>query len=55
LQVCADAFEQHRSADPIYKVVDYGRDSPTRFGLYRSLVGPDVQGDDFFEHLNERE
>lgn len=55
LQVCADAFEQHRSADPIYKVVDYGRYSPTRFGLYRSLVGPDVQGDDFFEHLNGRE
>ncbi|MGI6654271.1 MAG: PIG-L deacetylase family protein [Christensenellales bacterium] len=53
LQVCADAFKQHRSADPKYKVEARGRYSPTRFGLYRTLVGPDVQCDDFFEHLDE--
>ena len=53
LQVCADAFKQHRSANPVYKVDAHGRYSPTRFGLYRTLVGPDVQCDDFFEHLDE--
>ena len=53
LQVCADAFKQHRSANPKYKVDAHGKYSPTRFGLYRTLVGPDVQCDDFFEHLDE--
>jgi LmbE family N-acetylglucosaminyl deacetylase len=53
LQVCADAFKQHRSANPVYKVDAHGKYSPTRFGLYRTLVGPDVQCDDFFEHLDE--
>lgn len=35
-----------------YVVEDYGPYDNSLFGLYRSLVGPDVHGNDFFEHID---
>jgi hypothetical protein len=53
LEVAKDAFAQHRSANPKYQVKATGPYSPTRFGLYRSLVGADLRQDDFFENLDD--
>lgn len=53
LEVAKEAFAQHRSANPKYQVKATGPYSPTRFGLYRSLVGDDLRQDDFFENLDD--
>ena len=51
IAVAADAFARHRSANRVYQVRTSGRYSSTRFGLCRTLVGPDVARNDFFENL----
>ena len=44
-------FAEHVSQQTFFKVEDYGPYDCRKFGLYRSLVGPDAQGGDFFENL----
>ncbi len=52
LEVAREAFRCHTSQQRThYRVRDEGPNSCRLFGLYRSLVGPDEAGNDFFEHL----
>ena len=44
-------FAEHVSQQTFFKVEDYGPYDCRKFGLYRSLVGLDIQGGDFFENL----
>lgn len=44
-------FAEHVSQQTFFKVEDYGPYDCRKFGLYRSLVGLDAQGGDFFENL----
>lgn len=53
LEVAQDAFLCHASQRHTdYSVEDSGPGDCRRFGLYRSLVGPDVNRDDLFENLS---
>ena len=50
--VAEEAFRCHVSQQKTsYRVMDWGECSCSLFGLYRSLVGPDTAGGDFFENL----
>ena len=51
LDVTSEAFAQHRSQQSRYAVEITGPYSAARFGLVRSLVGNDVQKNDFFENI----
>lgn len=51
LEVCVLAFREHRSQHERFSVDATGPYSCTRFGLYRSLVGDDINKDDFFENI----
>ena len=52
-EVAEDAFRCHVSQQKTdYHVEDWGSCDNSLFGLYRSLVGPDEEKNDFFEHLN---
>ena len=52
LEVAQAAFACHISQqDTDYRVEDSGAGDCRRFGLYRSLVGPDERKDDLFENL----
>jgi LmbE family N-acetylglucosaminyl deacetylase len=59
LQAAKDAYAFHVTQQNAgtavigkdFKVTDEGEFSCSRFGLYRSLVGPDVQKNDFFENI----
>ncbi len=51
LEVAREGFLCHKSQQVGFAVRPDGPYPCTRFGLYRSLVGPDTRGDDFFEHL----
>lgn len=53
LEVCMQAYQAYRSQHARFQVKTGGRYSPTCFGLYRSLVGPDLQKNDFFENIRE--
>ncbi len=53
LEVAREGFLCHVSQQSThYAVNNDGRYSCTRFGLYRSLVGADVEKNDFFEHID---
>ncbi len=49
------AFEKHTTEahhSSVYSLDSFGKDyDNTCFGLYRSLVGPDIKNNDFFENL----
>ena len=50
--IAEEAFRCHISQQSTdYRVEDTGPTSCTRFGLYRSLVGEDMEKDDFFENI----
>ena len=50
--VATEAFSRHISQkDTEYVVEDSGPCDCSLFGLYRSLVGPDIEKDDLFENL----
>ncbi len=52
-EMAEEAFRCHRSQQHTdYRVLDSGPCDCRLFGLYRSLVGPDEAGNDFFEHLD---
>ena len=52
-EVAEEAFRCHVSQQKTdYRVEDWGDHSCSLFGLYRSLVGPDVEGKDFFENID---
>lgn len=51
LNVTKEAFEMHKSQKSRFKVSAKGQYSCSCFGLVRSLVGEDVQKDDFFENI----
>ena len=51
LEVAREAFLCHKSQQTGFAVRDSGPYSCTEFGLYRSLVGPDIRGNDFYENL----
>ncbi|MBQ4085817.1 MAG: PIG-L family deacetylase, partial [Clostridia bacterium] len=54
MQVAFIAMDKHTSQlhNPTYSLLVDGRDYDcTCFGLYRSTVGPDVEKNSFFEHL----
>ena len=51
LEMAVLGFAEHRSQQTYFKVEDSGPYDCRLFGLYRSTVGPDVQGGDFFENL----
>ncbi len=51
-EVAVEAFKCHISQQNTdYAVRNYGSCDCTCFGLYRSLVGDDVEKNDFFEHI----
>lgn len=55
LQTAYVAFEKHTTEahhSEVYSLDSFGKDyDNTCFGLYRSLVGPDIQNNSFFENL----
>ena len=51
LEMAKLGFAEHRSQQTYFKVEDFGPYDCRQFGLYRSTVGPDLQGGDFFENL----
>ena len=52
-EVAEDGFRCHISQQNTdYHVEDWGPWDNSLFGLYRSLVGPDVEKNDFFENLD---
>ena len=51
LEVAREAFLCHKSQQVGFAVRDSGAYSCTQFGLYRSLVGPDIRRNDFYENL----
>lgn len=52
-EVAEEAFRCHVSQQHTsYVVEDFGPCDNSLFGLYRSLVGPDVEKNDLFENLN---
>lgn len=51
LDVTKEAFNMHKSQKSKFKVSDKGVYSCSHFGLVRSLVGDDVDKDDFFENI----
>ena len=54
-EVAEDAFRCHVSQQKTsYRVEDWGEHSCSLFGLYRSLVGKDEKGNDFFENIGDR-
>ena len=55
LEAAQAAFKHHKSQNhDKYQVKDTGPHSSARFGLVRSLVGPDKQKDSFFENIRGR-
>ena len=51
LEMAKLGFEKHVSQQTFFAVEDFGPYDCRRFGLYRTTVGPDVAGGDFFENL----
>ena len=52
-EVAEEGFRLHLSQQTTdYHVEDWGPWDNSLFGLYRSLVGSDAAGDDFFENLD---
>ena len=52
LEVAQEAYTWHISqSEKSYAVLDHGKYDNSVFGLYRTLVGPDVEKNDFFEHI----
>lgn len=51
LDVTKEAFGMHKSQKARFKVSDKGSYSCSHFGLVQSLVGDDVDKDDFFENI----
>ena len=51
LEVTLKAYAFHRSQQQNWAVAVDGKHSSARFGLVRSLVGPDIEKNDFFEHI----
>ena len=52
-EIAQDAFRCHRSQQKTeYRVEDSGRCDCRKFGLYRSLVGPDSSVGDLFENIS---
>lgn len=55
LEVAAEAFQCHVSQrNKHYRVEDGGQYDNALFGLWRTTVGSDAQGDDLFEHVPAR-
>ena len=53
MEVAREAFALHASQQGFFYVYGEGDDwDSRRFGLYRSMVGPDVIGGDVFEHID---
>lgn len=52
IEVTEEAFSMHRSQKSRFNVSVKGAYSCSRFGLVRSLVGADMDKDDFFENIN---
>jgi len=55
LAISEEAFEMHRSQQAKFAVAVDGKHSASRFGLYRTLVGSDMEKNDFFEHIRPME
>ncbi len=57
LQTAYVAFEKHSTEahhSSVYSLDSFGKDyDNTCFGLYRTLVGPDTENNDFFEHIEK--
>ena len=57
LQTAYVAFEKHTTEahhSSVYSLDSFGKDyDNTCFGLYRTLVGPDIENNDFFEHIQK--
>ena len=54
-QVAQEAYRQHITQQQWVGFYVYSYDHPFdshRFGLYRSLVGPDAEKDDLMEHVS---
>lgn len=51
LEITKESFAKHKSQQTFFAVEDFGPYDCRRFGLYRSTVGSDTNGEDFFEHL----
>ena len=52
-EIAEEGFRCHISQQKTdYHVEDWGPWDNSLFGLYRSLVGPDEEKNDFFENLN---
>ncbi|MEG1027837.1 MAG: PIG-L family deacetylase, partial [Oscillospiraceae bacterium] len=51
LQATIDGFDHHKSQHQYFKVEKGGKYDFAKFGLYRSLVGEDVQKNDLFENI----
>ncbi len=51
-EIAEEAFRCHVSQQHTrYRVEDFGAGDCSLFGLYRSLVGEDIEKNDFFENL----
>ncbi len=51
LDISKEAFAMHKSQKSRFTVSEKGPYSCSRFGLMRSLVGDDIEKDDFFENI----
>ncbi len=51
LDMAKQGFAQHKSQQNYFSVEDFGPYDCRLFGLYRSTVGADVLGGDFFENI----
>ena len=55
LEMAQLGFAEHQSQQTYFKVEDFGPYDCRRFGLYRTRVGADVIGGDFFENLEQED
>lgn len=53
LEMAKLGFAEHTSQQAYFAVEDFGPYDCRKFGLARSLVGPDEAGTDLFEHITE--
>lgn len=51
IEMAKQGFAKHVSQQKYFTVEDYGPYDCRKFGLYRTTVGPDVIGGDFFENI----
>lgn len=54
-EMAKEGFAKHKSQTKYFKVEDKGKYDCRKFGLYRSTVGLDKSGNDFFENIKIEE